>query len=66
MNKQERNALIGLSAKWKARAIRKLADADRETNDAGRRLIEHGAMCMATAVIELNTIIDEYKEEEGI
>lgn len=45
--------LAKLAMVWRARAVRKFHDAEREPDVMGRRLIEHGGFCYANCATEL-------------
>lgn len=46
-----------LILRWKLRAKRKFEDADKEPNEMGRRLINHGAFCYFNAATELEALL---------
>jgi hypothetical protein len=53
MTQNQQDALIAIAEKWEARARRKFADAERENDPMGKRLIEHGATCLVNCAIEI-------------
>jgi hypothetical protein len=58
--------LQALVSQWEQRARRKLADAEREGDSAGRRLIEHGAMCYANAAVELTAAMHPSEDPQTV
>ena len=50
-------ALQDLCDTWAQRARAKFASAELEKDEAGRRLIEHGAMCYANCALELRELL---------
>lgn len=59
MNDLSREKLLELVAKWKRRALKSFADSELEQDAMGKRLIEHGAVCIANCMLELEEAIGE-------
>jgi hypothetical protein len=49
----QRNALLAVAEQWEAAARRRFISADLENDAMGKRLIEHGAVCLANCASEL-------------
>lgn len=58
MGQNQQDTLIAIAERWEARARRKFADAERESDPMGKRLIEHGAACLVNCAIEIRAIQD--------
>lgn len=52
-----RRKLDTLAAAWEHTARRKFLDAEGESSEAGRRFIEHGAMCYFNCAQELKAAL---------
>lgn len=57
MDEHTRNQLMGLQEKWRTRASRCFADAKFELDPMGKRLIEHGAMCMFNCMMDVRRLL---------
>jgi hypothetical protein len=58
MGQNQQDTLIAIAEQWEARARRKFADAERENDPMGKRLIEHGAACLVNCAIEIRATQD--------
>jgi hypothetical protein len=53
---ERRESAQRLAEKWRASAARKFHDAELEPDEMGRRLIEHGAVCLFNCSQEAQTL----------
>jgi hypothetical protein len=51
--------MVELTERWKVRVRRKFRDAKLEPDVMGSKLIEHGAICYANCVMEMENLIQE-------
>lgn len=60
-------ALLGdLLKDWSFQAAKRMADAKYETDPMGRRLIEHGAMCMFNCAMAIrHVLLSEHTGQTG-
>jgi len=54
--------LIGLVSKLEHNSRRAFTDAKSETNEMGKRLIEHGAMCMFNCALSIKEVLKHYEQ----
>jgi hypothetical protein len=50
-------SLMPLVERWERIARRKFSDAELETDDMGKRLIEHGAICYSNCARDLRDAV---------
>lgn len=57
MDKQTHAALVDLLHKWGNDAGRRMADAQHEKDPMGKRLIEHGAVCLFNCCLDVRHVL---------
>jgi hypothetical protein len=58
MGQKQTDILIAAVEQWETLARRKYADAAQENDPMGKRLIEHGAVCLANCAREIRATLN--------
>lgn len=57
MDENTRQALLQLTRKWGLDGARRFRDAELEPDPMGRRLIEHGGVCLFNCIMDVRRLL---------